>query len=113
MVFQKRDFQKNLSPEKIENCLKLSPYIKEAVSIGDKRKFVSALVQIDYEAVGDWASRRGIAYTSFEDLVAKGETEDLITHEIHAANESLAQVEQVRAFRLFKNEVFTVQAKTS
>ncbi len=96
---------KNLSPEKIENCLKLSPYIKEAVSIGDKRKFVSALVQIDYEAVGDWASRRGIAYTSFEDLVAKGETEDLITHEIHAANESLAQVEQVRAFRLFKKEL--------
>ena len=65
---------KNLSPEKIENQLKLSSFIKEAISIGDKRKFISALVQIDYEAVGDWASRKGIPYTSFEDLASKTET---------------------------------------
>jgi long-chain acyl-CoA synthetase len=69
---------KNLSPEQIENALKTSPYIKEAVAIGDRRKFVSALIQIDFDNVGNWASRRGITYTSFADLVlqARGRRAD-------------------------------------
>lgn len=96
---------KNLSPEKIENALKLSPYIKEAVAIGDRRKFVSALVQADADAVGDWAARRGLAYTSYEDLTGRPEVAALIRDEIAAANERLARVEQVRAFRLFPKEL--------
>jgi long-chain acyl-CoA synthetase len=96
---------KNLSPEKIENTLKTSPYIKEAVAIGDQRKFVSALIQIDADAVGDWASRRQITYTSFEDLTEKEEVLELIDDEIDQANEKLARVEQVRQFRLFPKEL--------
>ncbi len=96
---------KNLSPEKIENALKLSPYIREAVAIGDRRKFVSALVQIDGAAVGDWATRRQITYTSFSDLSGKPEVRQLIEDEIKDANETLARVEQVRAFRLFAKEL--------
>lgn len=96
---------KNLSPEKIENALKMSGYIKEAVAIGDRRKFVSALVQIDGEAVGDWAMRKGIPYTSFEDLTQKPEVQKLIGDEIERSNELLAQVEQVRAFRLLPKEL--------
>ncbi len=96
---------KNLSPEKIENALKMSPYIKESVAIGDRRKFVGALVQIDYDAVGDWATRKQITYTSFEDLTLKPEVTELVRREIETANERLARVEQVRAFRLFPKEL--------
>ncbi len=96
---------KNLSPEKIENALKTSPYIKEAVAIGDKRKFISALIQIDGDSVGDWASRRGIAYTSFEDLTEKEEVVELINKEVKKHNEKLARVEQVREIRLLPKEL--------
>ncbi len=96
---------KNLSPEQIENAMKTSPYIKECVAIGDGRKFVSALVQIDGDNVGDWASRRKIPYTSFHDLTSKKEVVDLVDKEIRQANETLARVEQVRAFRLLPKEL--------
>ena len=96
---------KNLSPEKIENALKMSPYIKESIAIGDRRKFISALVQIDRDAVGDWAQRQGVVYTSFSDLAAKAEVVDLIGREISGANDRLAQVEHVRAFRLLSKEL--------
>ena len=96
---------KNLSPERIENALKASPYIKEAIAIGDARKFVSALVQIEYDAVGDWAARQRIPYTSYEDLSARPEVRKLIEQEISGNNEHLARVEQVRAFRLFPKEL--------
>lgn len=96
---------KNLSPERIENALKMSPYIKEAVAIGDRRSFVSALVQIDGEATGDWATRRAIPYTSFEDLSQRPEVHQLISEEIDKINERLARVEHVRAFRLLPKEL--------
>jgi long-chain acyl-CoA synthetase len=96
---------KNLSPEQIENALKTSPYIKEAVAIGDRRKFVSALIQIDADNVGNWASRQGIAYTSFSDLASKQEVVDLVDKEIREVNKNLAKVENVRAFRLLPKEL--------
>ncbi len=96
---------KNLSPEKIENALKTSPYVKEAVAIGDARKFVSALIQIEYDSVADWATRRRITHTSFEDLSSKPEIVELIQAEVHRANDLLARVEQVRAFRLLPKEL--------
>ena len=96
---------KNLSPEKIENALKTSPYIKEAIAIGDARKFVSALVQIEYDNVSSWASRRRITFTSYQDLARRPEVVELVQEEIHQANELLARVEQVRAFRLLEKEL--------
>jgi long-chain acyl-CoA synthetase len=94
-----------LSPEKIENALKTSPYIKEAVSIGDRRKFVAALVQIELDNVGNWATRRGLPYTSYQDLAAKPEVVELISKAIDTANELLAPVEQVKAFRIIPKEL--------
>jgi long-chain acyl-CoA synthetase len=96
---------KNLSPEKIENALKTSPYIKEAVAIGDRRKFVAALVQIEWDTVSDWAARQQIAHTSFADLSSRPEVHALVRAEIDRANEHLAPVEQVRAFRLLPREL--------
>jgi len=96
---------KKPSPEKIENALKTSPYIKEAVAVGDARKFVSALIQIDAEAVGDWATRRKIPYGAFADLAGQPEVRKLVEDEVRGANDSLARVEQVRAFRLLPREL--------
>jgi long-chain acyl-CoA synthetase len=96
---------KNLSPEKIENALKTSPFIKEAVALGDGKNFVAALVQIEYDAVSDWATRRGIAHTSYADLAARPEVMALVDDEIARANEQLARVEQVRSFRILPKEL--------
>jgi long-chain acyl-CoA synthetase len=96
---------KNLSPEKIENALKTSPYIKEAISIGDRRKFVSALVQIELDNVGNWATRRALPYTSYQDLASKPEVLELVGKAIDTANELLAPVEQVKAFRIIPKEL--------
>ena len=96
---------KNLSPAKIENALKTSPYIKEAAAVADGRAFTSALIQIEGELVGDWAMRQGIAYTSFEDLSARPEVVKLIDGEVQRINQQLARVEQVREFRLLPKEL--------
>ncbi len=96
---------KNLSPEKIENALKMSPYVKEAVAIGDRRPFVSALVQIDYDAVGAWAARRRIPYTSYADLAARPEVVRLVAGEVERSGEALAPVETPRAFRILPKEL--------
>jgi long-chain acyl-CoA synthetase len=96
---------KNLSPEKIENALKTSPYVKEAIAVGDQRKFISALIQIEYDNVADWATRRGIEHTSFADLATKPEVVALIDGEVRRANDLLARVEQVRKLRLLDKEL--------
>jgi long-chain acyl-CoA synthetase len=96
---------KNLSPERIQNALKNSPYIKEAVAIGDRRAFVTALIQIDADTVSDWALRRKIAFTSYTDLTTQPEVLKLVEEEVARANEVLARVEQVRAFRLLPREM--------
>jgi long-chain acyl-CoA synthetase len=96
---------KNLSPEKIENALKTSPYIKEVVAIGDARKFVGALIQIEYDTVGDWAQRERIAYAAYPDLIQKAEVLKLVQGEIDRCNDMLARVEQVRAFRMLPKEL--------
>lgn len=96
---------KNLSPESIENALKTSTFIKEAVVFGDGRKFVSALVQIEADACGNWATRREIPFTSYADLTSNPAIVKLIQGEIDRANESLARVEQVREFRLLPKEL--------
>jgi long-chain acyl-CoA synthetase len=96
---------KNLSPERIENAMKMSPFIKEAVAIGDRRKFIAALIQIDWDAVSAWATRTSLAHTDFADLTRKSEVVDLVGAEIKRLNAHLGRVEQVRAYRLFDKEL--------
>ncbi len=96
---------KNVSPSLVENALKVSPYVKEAVVLGDGEKFLAALVQIDFENVGQWATERKLAYTNFRSLARLPEVRDLVAAEIDRANETLAPVEQVRAFRLLEKEL--------
>ncbi len=96
---------KNISPERVENALKMSPFINEAVAIGDSRKFVAALIQIEYDLVANWASQHNIQYTSFPDLSGKSEVHKLVSREVERCNDLLSHVEQVKAFRLFPNEL--------
>ncbi len=96
---------KNVSPSLVENALKVSPYIKEAVVLGEGERFVSALVQIDFENVGQWATERKLAYTNFRSLTRLPEVQDLVAAEVDRANQGLAPVEQVRRFRLLDKEL--------
>lgn len=96
---------KNLSPSEIENTMKSSPYIKECVVIGERRKFVSALIQLDAEAVGKWAEERNLAYTTFRSLAENPEVSGLIDAEVKSQNRSLAQVAQIRRFHLLTKEL--------
>lgn len=91
---------KTLSPTHIENTLKASPYISEAVVFGHNRKYLSALIEIEPETVSDWARIQNITYAGFDGLVENPEIIGLIEGEIEKANRELARVEQVKAFRV-------------
>jgi long-chain acyl-CoA synthetase len=90
------------APKYLENKLKFSPYVKEAVCIGTDRPFVAALVNIDLGAVGNWAERRNIAYTSYTDLSQKPEVYDLIEGEVARVNQSLVEDEVLRGAQIRK-----------
>jgi long-chain acyl-CoA synthetase len=87
------------SPMFLENRLKFSPYIKEAVIFGDKQPFVAALINIDPIVVGKWAEDRGISYTTFMDLSAKPEVAELVRREVSKINAN-AEKEHFRIHRL-------------
>lgn len=96
---------KNITPSEIENALRISPYIKEAIVIADRRRFVSALLQIDFESVANWAEAQGLAYTNFKSLVEQAQVRAMIENEVAAVNARLAQVQQVRKFHLLSKEL--------
>ncbi len=96
---------KNISPSELENSLKTSPFIKEAIVIGDRRKFISALIGIDGDVVGDWAQARRITYTTYRDLTERPEVVELVAAEVDRANERFARVERVKEFRLLPKEL--------
>jgi long-chain acyl-CoA synthetase len=96
---------KNISPSEIENQLKTSPYIKEAIVVGDQRPYLTVLIGIEGDAVGDWAQRRRLAYTTYRDLSEKEEVLRLVQGIIKDGNERFARVEQVRKFRMVPKEL--------
>lgn len=96
---------KNISPSEIENELKASPFIKEAIVIGDRRSFLSALIGIELDTVGEWAQRRKIAYTTYRDLSDKPEVISLVQSIVDDVNARHAPVEQIRQFRMLPKEL--------
>ena len=90
------------APKYLENKLKFSPYVKEAVCMGQGRPYVTVLVNIDLAAVGNWAERRGIAYTSYTDLSQKPEVYDLIQGEVDRVNRSLLDDDVLRGAQIRK-----------
>ena len=100
------------APKYLENKLKFSTYVKEAVCVGDARPYVAALLNIDLVSVGNWAERRGLAYTSYTDLAQKPEVYELIRQEVVRVNRSLREDDtlrgaQIRRFLLLHKELDT------
>jgi long-chain acyl-CoA synthetase len=93
------------APQFVENKLKFSPYIREAVAFGDQRPFVAAMISIDINTVGNWAERKDLAYTSYVDLVRKPEVARLILEEIGKCNAGLPEAARVRRFLLLNKEL--------
>ncbi len=91
---------KNITPSEIENELKFSPYITDAVLIGDRRPFLSVIVMIDQDNVERWAQDRGVAFSNYTSLTRAGEVQELIAAEIERVNRRFARVEQVKKFFL-------------
>ena len=105
IIDRARDFMvtsggKSLSPTLIENGLRASPYVSEAVVYGDGCNYLTALIEIEYDTVADWARRRNIAYTGFTSLAENARILDLVRDEIEKTNAELARVEQIKAFRI-------------
>lgn len=96
---------KNLTPSEIENTMKGSPNIKECIIVAEARKFVGALIQIDYEVVSKWAEARRIPFTHFRSLAEHPQVRELIAADIARGNERLAQVSQIRKFHLLTKEL--------
>ena len=88
------------APKYLENKLKFSPYVREAVCIGPDRPYVAALINIDPTAVGSWAERRGLAYTSYTDLSQKPEVYELIQQEVQRVNRSLLEEPQLHGAQI-------------
>jgi long-chain acyl-CoA synthetase len=96
---------KNLTPSEIENTMKASPFIKECVIVAESRKFVSALVQIDFETVGKWAENQRLAFTHFRSLAELPQVRELVQREIQQGNSRLAEVAHIRRFHLLTKEL--------
>jgi long-chain acyl-CoA synthetase len=93
------------APQFIENKLKFSPYIREAVAFGNERPFVTAMIAIDLGTVGNWAERRGLPYTSYMDLSQKPEVRELIREEIRRGNQTLPEATRIRRFLLLTKDL--------
>lgn len=96
---------KNITPSLIENRLKDSAYIREAILIGEGRKYLSALIQIDLEVVGKWAQANGVTYTNYASLAREPKVRALIGAEIDRFNAEFARVENVRRFAILEKEL--------
>ena len=93
------------APQFIENKLKFSPLIREAVAFGDQRPFVAAMIAIDISTVGKWAEQRSLAYTSFMDLARKPEVARLIVDEVTKINATLPATIRVARIVLLNKEL--------
>lgn len=96
---------KNISPSEIENALKDSLYIREAIVLGDGRHFLSALVQIDYDTVGKWAQEKRLAFTTYRSLSQLPEVRELVDAEVRRVNKLFARVENIRKFLILEKEL--------
>jgi long-chain acyl-CoA synthetase len=96
---------KNISPSEIENSLKMSPFVGEAIVIGDRRKFLSALIGIDFDVVSQWAQGRRLPHTTYRDLSEKPEVRELIQKVVTETNGKFASVEQIKKFSLLTKEL--------
>jgi long-chain acyl-CoA synthetase len=110
LVDRARDFivtsgGKTISPSFIENILRTSPYVSEAIVFGHGRKYLTALIEIEADTVADWARSHDVPYTGFTSLATNADVVLLIGAEIDRANGDLSRPEQIKAFRILPREL--------
>jgi long-chain acyl-CoA synthetase len=96
---------KNVTPTEIENQLKFSPYITDAVVIGDRRPYLTALIMVDHENVEKYAQDQSIPFSNYASLCRRPEILGLIQNEVDRVNALFARVEQIKQFRLIENKL--------
>ncbi|MGY3491425.1 AMP-dependent synthetase/ligase [Bradyrhizobium sp. USDA 4502] len=96
---------KNIAPSEIENALKDSEFIKEAIVVGEARKYLGAIIQVDYDNVGRWARDRALAYTNYKSLSQLPEVNDLVGRVVNETNKRFARVENIRRFAILEKEL--------
>jgi long-chain acyl-CoA synthetase len=104
---------KNIAPATVENALRCSPYVSEVIVFGDARKYITALIEIDFENVAQWARQRQIPYTGHLSLSQNERVVRLIAAELERLNERLARVEQVKKFRILPKELVPEDGETT
>ena len=118
LVDRARDFivtsgGKTISPSFIENIIRTSPYVAEAIVFGHGRKYLTALIEIDADTVADWARSHDVPYTGFTSLTNKPEIIKLIRTEMDRVNGELSRVEQIKDFRILPKALDPEKRMTS
>jgi long-chain acyl-CoA synthetase len=96
---------KNITPSELENQIKFSPYVTDAVVIGDKRPYLVCLIMIDQENVEKFAQDNDVPFSNYVSLTRSTEVQKLIESEIERVNKQFARVEQVKKFRLIEKKL--------
>jgi long-chain acyl-CoA synthetase len=96
---------KNITPSELENELKASPYITDAVIVGDRLPYLTAIIMVDHENVEQYAQSRDIGFTNYESLTKAPEITELIQSEVDQVNQKFARVEQIKKFSLLSKKL--------
>lgn len=97
---------KNIAPQKLENKLKVSPYINDAIVIGDKRKYLSSIIILDEENINKYARDKKIQYTTYSELTAHEEIRKLIEKAVNEVNKEVSQVESLKKFTILDKRLY-------
>jgi long-chain acyl-CoA synthetase len=96
---------KNIAPSEIENALKDSEFIKEAIVVGEAKKYLGAIIQVDFDNVGRWARDKALPYTNYKSLSQLAEVHDLVERIVNETNKRFARVENIRRFAILEKEL--------
>jgi long-chain acyl-CoA synthetase len=96
---------KNIAPSEIENALKDNEFIKEAIVVGEARKYLGAIIQVDFDNVGRWARDRALPYTNYKSLSQLPEVHELVDRIVGETNKRFARVENIRRFAILEKEL--------
>ena len=95
----------SFSPQLLENKIKFSRFVRDAVVLGNEKPYVAAMLQIDFDNVGNWAQRHGLSYTTFSDLAQNDAVRSLIEEEVNAVSRALPAGLQIKKFVLLTKEL--------
>jgi long-chain acyl-CoA synthetase len=96
---------KNIAPSEIENALKDSEFIKEAIVVGEAKKYLGAIIQVDFDNVGRWARDKALPYTNYKSLSQLAEVHELVDRIVTETNKRFARVENIRRFAILEKEL--------